>query len=181
MENILRYYKNTLSASLYMKIDKIIESLNFSIIEIERGKLNETEVKKLFTIIEQEVNRGTKNKEKIEIIEWDIKISPFDFIYKIVHEHGKSKSSSVNYGDRTLPFIIPAKINRNGFLFVPEKEYPFFIREVLEPIEKVESDIILGEIKTSDEFLNENKRKFNTWNEYFNFAKKYFEFVSIKN
>ncbi|MBN1468056.1 MAG: hypothetical protein JW924_04970 [Fusobacteriaceae bacterium] len=178
MEKLLRYYKNTLSASLNMKFDEINDKLNFSIFELENGKLNEKEVKKLFNIINEVANRGRKDKEEIDINEWDIKISPFDFFYKIIHEHSQSISRRIDSDEKTLPFIIPAKINKDGYLSVSDKEYPFFIREVLEPIEKVESDIILGEIKMSDEFLNENKRKFDNWNEYFSFVKKYFEYVS---
>lgn len=178
MEKVLRYYKNTLAASLNMKITEINDKLEFSIFELENGKLNEKEVEKLFNIIKEKGNIGNKNKEEEDFAEWDIKISLFDFIYKIVHEHSKSKSCGTDYGQRILPFIIPARINKNGYLLVPDKESPFFIREVLEPIGKIESDIILGEIKMSDQFLNENKRKFDNWNEYFTFVKKYFEYVS---
>ncbi len=100
----------------------------------------------------------------------DVIISPCRVGSK--YEHAKKKSSE----DVVFPFWIPAKMDKQGKLFSPDKALPFFVREYLSP--NPEHSLSIASIKEVDDKKSKVDFKEGEWQDYWQKCEQFFHSVT---
>lgn len=169
MKTTTRYYRNALRATAQEVID--FREKEFAVVtqeEIEKGEIS---VEKLTA------NLGIKWDSRRDK---DEDVKPIIIAAKtIVLNYEYSQNTSNVVDELTSLLFIPAVINKEGELKVPEdNQLPWIPREYLEPM--CESVLSFGQMSDLDTFYNgtdSDRFQINTWEKYYEYAKKLFKKV----
>ncbi|MBE9465423.1 AAA domain-containing protein [Dyadobacter subterraneus] len=178
----INYWKKSLSDSLKADID--IEKLkHFEIenVEMDSQIVESTEdINKLIDFEEERINKkkGITDKENpkweiletIQILIAPIKITPLP-------EH----LSFLKDKKTKFPFWYYAKINRQGFLSVPEELFPVFQRKYLEPLADERTEFIFSTVDKVDKATSIGKEKYKFFKDYLIYIKTVFKEVVEQN
>ncbi|GAA5036678.1 DNA helicase [Marivirga lumbricoides] len=177
-ENYIKYWRNSLADGERMEQNlQKLDHFKIEWVDLEKGTLPSAEVNLLIDNYELKVNRekGIENRDDddwIEIGEISIIIAPFAILPK--YEHGKK----VTERDNIYPFWLNARVNRYGYLSIPDIKFPVFIRKVLEPTVKEDQLIILSSVEKVDQIMSEGNSDIEDWADYWIFITSIFEKVT---
>ncbi len=177
-ENYIKYWRNSLADGERMEQNlQKLDHFKTEWFDLEKGTLPSAEVNLLIDKYEFKVNRekGIENRDDddwIEIGEVSIIIAPFAILPK--YEHGKK----VTERDKIYPFWLNARVNRYGYLSIPDTKFPVFIRKVLEPTVKEDQFIILSSVEKVDQIMSEGNSDIEDWADYWIYITSIFEKVT---
>lgn len=160
--NVIEYWRNSLADAdrLSLELTKMTSLNEISFSDIEQGVLPAEIVKKYFQKDEYKEN---------QII--DVLLAPI--VTYVKTEHGEKKGPQTN---EMVPLWVPAKLHKEGRLFVNSDCYPWIPRDFLEPCK---SDFIpLGSMESLDLFLSSHRRPEDTWSYYWNYVVDLFQSVT---
>lgn len=170
MSNVIKEITNYLRSTVAAHVNKCIEfkSDNYFYFPFEH-LIQGTIDKNIF----MEFSKGSKLKETIEFIDVIIIGKTIRTIFD-----SQEKISS-DFEDLTGIYYIPAKLNKDGFLFYNQNKLPWIPRIFLYPM--VEPKLSVGKNKKYDQFLSDSigrVHKIKSWNDYITFAKDLYEDVT---
>lgn len=164
-----RYYRNALKATTQEVID--FRKKDFAEVtkeDVEKGELSIENITASLGIKWDEKKDKDKDTKQIIIAAKTIGLN-YDY----------SQNTSNDVDELTSLLFIPAVINKDGELKVPEdNQLPWIPREYLEPM--CESVLSFGQMSDLDAFYNStdsDRFQITTWEKYYEYAKKLFSKV----
>lgn len=162
MKEITRYFRNAVLASSQGVIDyknNHFETVTWT--DISRGKINDEILNSMWKAMENKEDGEAKVQSKNVIIA--LKTMASEFLDGGHIENEIEEMTSI--------LFLPAKIDRNGFLYQPDDKYPWIPREFLEPM--IEPQIAIGSAADYDVFWEETtdqRNQINSWEKYLAYA-----------
>lgn len=131
-------------------------------------------IKALYEKLDPQKN-SKKKSQKEEDLDLEVILAPCHL--KAAYSHGVQKRNI----QKTYPFWIPARINKEGEILPPEEKdkKPWFVRGVLEPVTYDDKYFpIISSVIKLDRVLDEYKFCYDSWDLYWKSCEGFFEKVS---
>lgn len=169
MKQVTEYFRNAVASQTIPNCEYKKEGFRaITRKEVEQGQAGDNVINFLFKEKEEQEQEKVYRKNVI------IAFKTVENLY----ENGCKIDEHIE--DMTSIFFVPACIDRDGELSIPEEnKEPWFPREYLEPV--VDSDLAIGKMEKYDEFLDKMtsvRHEMENWGQYVQYAKDMYEVVT---
>lgn len=159
INDLLRYWRNTLADEDLMGLDASDSPVRTSIDVVRTGTLDEASVRTLQRVWEEYRNRAARDQTVADLTdtyEGAVPVVIFMKGFGPEHEHGKTIGNKVS-GKVHYTLYVPATLSPSGSFSFSADSLPWIGREFMLPNEEADDDVpLVGQVDAFDKWLTDN-------------------------